>query len=74
MLDPAIHEQDDSVNVIRHDHKRIERHLRKMLGDLMPTIFHYLTDPTVMDLFLNHLAEKGAPIIGADGHVVCSAA
>lgn len=39
----GVGKQKDTVNVIRHDYKRIQHHIFEMIWDLIPTGCRHLT-------------------------------
>jgi hypothetical protein len=68
----SLNEQQDAVNVVGHDDKRIHRHMPEMPRNRVPA-GRYNTAPSVAPhLALYYLAEQALVVAGADGDKVRS--
>jgi hypothetical protein len=68
----GLNEQQDSVNVVGHDHKRIHNHMPEMMWNGVPAA-RYNTAPSVAPhLPLYNLAKQALVVAGADGDKVRS--
>jgi hypothetical protein len=55
-------ENQYSVNVVRHQYKRIENYVREMSGNLSPAVPDDVAQGVGYDLLANELTEHRAPI------------
>ncbi len=63
-------EQQHAMNMVGHDHKRIELHLGKMLRDLFPAKHHRVSCRVAQHFPLHNITEKASMGAAADGHEI----
>jgi hypothetical protein len=68
----GLNEQQDSVNVVGHDHKRIHNHMPEMPRNRVPAGRHNIALSVAPHLALYNLAKQALVVAGADGDKVGS--
>ena len=68
----GVHEQEDAVDVVGHDDKRIYRHMAEMVWNGVPAGPHNTAPPVAAHLALCNLAKQALVVAGTDGDKVRS--
>ena len=61
---------DDTVQVVGHDHKGIQVGVWKMLGQRLPGSLNQLSLIAELHLLMLDLAQPAFPVVHADGHKI----
>ena len=68
----GVHEQEDAVDVVGHDDKRIYRHMAEMPRNRVPAGRYNIARSAAPHLALYNLAKQALVVAGADGDKVRS--
>ncbi len=64
---PIIHDPNDSVDMVRHDHKFIQPDMGQMIGQVVPCEMHHFPQFIQHHPTIHHLAKQTFPVLRANG-------
>jgi hypothetical protein len=68
----GVHEQEDAVDVVGHDHERVYSHMAEMPRDRVPAGRHNTARSVAPHLALYNVAKQMLVVAGTDGDKVRS--